>query len=190
MSAPHQNILLRALPADACLTLDELAPLVAFCRKALTQALAKLVTRRLVERIERGCYRLTVDGQQAVAAGIELTCAPQSYNPPAIRRNTLRQRVWNAARMQTGSFTAGDLARLAAKEELSAEPGASFYLRALAKAGYLRRLPKRKLCDAARGAVPIRYALIRNTGPIAPVVNRAQGSLRDPNTGEVVPCRL
>lgn len=192
MSAAHQTALLRALPADACLTLDDLEPLAALPRKALKQALGKLVARALVERVERGCYQLTPAGREAQASGAELTSAPQTYHRTSIRhRNTLRSRIWAAARMRPHGFTPADLAQLAGQGEADPEGEARRYLRALLDAGYLRKLRRatRDPGSIQPGAGAVRYSLIRDTGPAAPIVSRRGGSLRDPNTGEVVSCR-
>ncbi|MBF0372360.1 MAG: IclR family transcriptional regulator, partial [Alphaproteobacteria bacterium] len=62
-SAPVQTALVAALTrAGECLTLDALETATGLNRHGLSMASAKLVRAGWVERIERGCYRLTEAG--------------------------------------------------------------------------------------------------------------------------------
>lgn len=192
MTAPHQTELLRAMPAGACLTLDELEALTAMPRKPLKQALGKLLARDLVERARRGCYQLTPAGHEAQVSGVELTCAPQTYHRDSIRhKDTLRSRAWAALRMKGCSFTVADIVALVARGEADPEGEVRRYLKALCRAGYLyaQRRGDRDPSAMRPGAGPARYIMIKNTGPAAPIVSRRGAAVRDPNTGEVVSCR-
>ncbi|NYZ17029.1 hypothetical protein HL658_31185 [Azospirillum sp. RWY-5-1] len=152
-----------------CLTLDELAAATGDERTPMATQLRQLVLAGKVVRHERGCFR--------IAAGVSAgdPPAPMRRHKP---RTGLNARLWRAMRLR-GKFTAGDLVRLAARDgerEATVRKGADDFLRALRDCGYLRRLPN--------GTGPARYALIRDTGPAAPLVRRSRREAFDRNTGE------
>lgn len=99
------------------------------------------------------------------------------------RKPTLRQRLWDAMRVER-SFARADLLRLALAG--AATPGnmrgAQEYLTALHRAGHLRILRQGK--GTGRGGVQTRYLLHRNTGPAAPRYGKRTGVVYDPNTGQ------
>jgi predicted transcriptional regulator of viral defense system len=180
MSAAHQTTILRAVPPDACLTTAEIAEATGLERKAVTQAVGKLIHRDLIERAEVGCFRLTTAGAAAQADGMELTSAPiKQFTDMRKHRGSLRVRAWRAVRT-LGKFTIGDVQAMASREERDAQGGVQRYLLLLERAGYLRRLRKQ--------GRELRYALIRDTGPEAPMVARDRRSVKDMNTKEVHPC--
>lgn len=180
MSGGTQTTILRAVPEGACLTTAQIAEATGLERKAVTQAVGKLIHRDLLERAEVGCFRLTPAGAAAQAQGVELTSAPlRPYTDCRKHKGSLRVRAWRALR-SLGKATIGEVQAMAARDERDAQGGVQRYLLLLERAGYLRRLRKQ--------GRELRYALIRNTGPEAPMVARDRRSVKDPNTGEVHPC--
>ena len=66
-------------------------------------------------------------------------------------------------------------------EHVCTEATASAYVRQLAYAGYLR------VERASKPGTKARYALVRDTGPLAPAITRAR-VVFDRNTGALMPC--
>jgi hypothetical protein len=96
--------------------------------------------------------------------------------------NPLRQRAWEALRMLQKT-TLEELCLLTKEgAERDIESALGKYVRALEAAGYLQRLP----IKAPNGA--LRYRLVRNSGPQAPVWDAVIQVMRDPNTKEVHAC--
>lgn len=191
-NAHNQMALIRALPAGACLTVDDLTAVVPMDRRVIVKTAGALVTRGLLERVERGCFQLTAEGRRVVESGESLSSGPQGSHTGARtpRRTTLRTRLWRAMRVH-GKFTVGDLLTAAVRgAEKDPENNAHQYLRRLQEAGYLHRLPVRRKGTALTSNGFCRWTLIRDTGPDAPMLRRtATGwEIRDPNTGEVWPC--
>ncbi|SDH90125.1 hypothetical protein [Roseospirillum parvum] len=178
--ATHQESLLAVLAAggpEVCLTTAELAARSGLTRKQVGEASGKLVRRNLIERAEVGCFRLTDHGRAHVAAGTPLTSAPiKQFTAMRRHRDSLRVRAWRAMRMR-GKFTIADVAGLALRPG-EREGEVQRYLRTLFRAGYLRRL--------AGGGPCLRYALVRDTGPEAPMLIDGRRAVRDPNTGDTV----
>lgn len=178
--ADNQTSILRALPEGACWTTEQIAEVTGLTRKAVTQAVGKLISRDLVARAEVGCFQLTDAGVSAQADGVTLTSAPlKPFTDMRKHRQSLRVRAWRAARM-LGKFTIGDVQAAAARDERDAQGGVQRYLLLLERAGYLRRLRKR--------GRELRYALVRDTGPEAPMVRRDRQTIKDMNTGEIFAC--
>lgn len=192
-TAINQEAVLAAVPAGACLTLDELAAaLPALARQTVINTACGLVRRGLLERAERGCYRLTAEGRRVTAEGAPLNCGPQGPHgkPRRPRRSTLRVRLWRAMRLAR-KFTVSDLLAAACRGgEAAAESNARHYLRQLEAAGYLQRLGRRVPGTAPTSNGFARWSLVRDSGPEAPVAAKARAGwvVRDPNTGQVHPC--
>lgn len=178
--ADHQTSILRVLPEDACWTTEQIAEATGLTHKAVTQAVSKLIRRDLAFRAERGCFQLTEAGAIAKADEAILTSAPlKPFTNMRKHRKSLRVRAWRAARMLR-KFTIGEVQATAARDERDAQGGVQRYLLLLERAGYLRRLRKR--------GRELRYALVRDTGPEAPMVHRDRHSIKDMNTGEIFAC--
>lgn len=187
--ATRQTAVLRAVAAKGCLTVKEIADETGLARNDAATAAGKLLSRGLIERVERGCYRATADGEAQAASGKPLTSGPRTYHRGANRHpGSLRQRVWTALRnrMRGGSPGAsiGDLTQLAARDEKQPAGEVQKFLLRLYQAGYLRRLPPIK--DGQRRY--LRYELVRDTGPRSPQVRQGGRTVHDPNTGEDFPC--
>jgi len=88
-----------------------------------------------------------------------------------------RYRAWRSMRMLR-QFSVPDL--MATAEIGQSNVGK--YLQALNACGYLRIIKEKR--DGSRGG-HVRYMLIKNTGPNQPRC-RSDGTLYDPNTGEVI----
>ena len=78
-----------------------------------------------------------------------------------------REKIWNAMRIET-TFDFNTL------QQLTGAKKANIYLfmRVLKKGNYVRKKGKK------------RYRLIKNTGPLHPVISLEYGILKDRNTGE------
>lgn len=175
--------ILAKLPKGACLDIDELAGGLSFPRAALAGMLAALVLDGAVERVEQGCFRQSPNASPyAQLPGVE----PIMGDRRRRARAKIQLRLWRAIRMRL-KFTVGDLIRLASKDgDRPISEAASHYVRCLARAGYLRPLPRENGARAQK-----RWLLVRNTGAAAPVTLRTGASfcVVDPNTGERVPCK-
>ncbi|GLS86655.1 hypothetical protein GCM10010873_16290 [Cypionkella aquatica] len=175
---------------SACLSIDALAATIERPRYKIAKALHRLINRGLIERREEGCFTATAAGQAFIAGGAEIPngapTAEAACRKPV--RGTLRQRAWQAMRVQSCSFTIRKIAMLAARDEVNAEQDLHKWYRALEAAGYLQRQPRREAGTATTSNGLLRFTLLRNTGNIAPVHSIKYGCIRDPNTGEDTPC--
>jgi len=177
-----------ALAMGGCLTTAGLAEITGLDRKIISATLCRLILRGLVERVERGCFRLTAKGHLSAQRGEVIRSGPRRRHTGIKRspRDTFRQRAWMAMRM-AGKFTVPEILQLAGR---AGERGGSAdnlhrYLRALEQAGYVRRLPVRERGTAPGSNGYVRWRLIRDTGPLAPTVRR-NGTIIDRNTGGII----
>lgn len=173
------------LPPNACLTIDELAAaLPEYSRRDIVKATLKLISRGLLERVERGCYQLTSAGITSRDAAQALTSGPNEPLTAKTRTrkgSTLRRRIWRVMAVKQ-KFTIDDLLSVSTRgEEKNARNNVQKYLRCLFKAGYLREL-RRAPGEAITSNGFKRYQLIRYTGPQAPVLR--EDGVFDRNTGE------
>ncbi len=186
--AIHQMQIRRALADGSCRTTEELAEITGLSRRQVAKTTGRMILRRLVERVEIGCYRLTEAGLASEKAGEVLTSGPTRKHTGrrANPQGSFRQRAWAAMRM-SGKFTVPDLLRLAARpgERGGTAHNLHRYLRALERAGYIRRLPVRESGTRPGSNGFIRWILMRDTGPECPAL-RNDGTLIDRNTGEIM----
>jgi hypothetical protein len=86
-----------------------------------------------------------------------------------------KDKLWQSMRIMRSNFTSADLATVS---EVNAA-NARLYVRALRRAGFLRRTSPRT--PGKPGSADL-YALVRNTGPLSPIRHR-HGGVYDRNTG-------
>lgn len=168
---------------DACLMIGGIAEELGLSRAQVSQAAAFLIARGFVERIERGCFRLTEAGRAARDHGVTIetgvTGAVRALRVP--KRATIRQRAWNAMRI-TRTFTVADLTTAVARPgDGDVEENLRRYVNALTRSGYLARAARRRPGTAPGSNGYAIYSLVRDTGPVAPVVSRKQGAVHDFN---------
>ncbi|PKR55503.1 hypothetical protein [Thalassospira marina] len=178
------------LPPQTCLTIDELDAALDLPRKEIVKSTQRLMSRGLLERVERGCYQLTAAGIESRAVGEALTSGPTGPDTTKSRKKkaNLRTRLWRVMCVKQ-KFIIDELVAIAAKgPEKDARENARKYLRALELAGYLRVLPRQK-GEAATSNGFKRFQLIRQTGPRAPEVKRGGQHVFDPNTGAFHDCK-
>lgn len=97
----------------------------------------------------------------------------------------LRQRAWWVMRRRI-SFTLPELLQtLADGTERDAKGNLGKYVRALEKAGIIRREGERQPGTALTSNGHLRYQLIVNDGRKAPVWRESSSSVYDPNSGKV-----
>lgn len=186
-SLTPSNMVFNALAEGDCLGMDRLAEMLPLLsRQKISAAARVMVGRGWAERIEAGCFRLTAEGRRAHAAGEVIKYGsnnPKQYNRP--RRKTLASRLWRAMRL-TGKFTLNSLLELAGRGETNQIYSARVFVRALERAGYIQRLPRREPGFSPNSRGYLRWHLIKDTGHLTPMVRR-KGMLFDPNLGEDVP---
>lgn len=183
-----QTRLLRQI-GDACLTLAELAEMSGHSAHQVSAAMAKLVSRGLVDRVERGCFEVTRDGRRALLAGKVIKSGPR--RPHTGRRSpvrdTLRQRAWNAMRMAK-RFTIRDLAAVSVRGgEGDPVENIGRFIRDLARAGYVQKVGTEEGTAVTSNGF-VRWVLVRDTGHRVPVYSAKRRAVVDFNTGEDVPC--
>lgn len=146
-------------------------------RKTIENYLAFLLAEKVIRVV--GCE------QRGAAATHRYTIVNPGDAPPMRRGNSAmgqrQQALWMAIR-SLGQFRASELAEAASTDTLViARETASSYVADLLKAGYL----------AIAGSAPERrqtliYRLVRNSGPRAPIVMRAERACFDLNLMRVV----
>ena len=204
----HQTRVLYALPPGACKTLPGLSDTLGLTHRQVCNAASALIGKGLVERIDIGRYRLTENGERAVAAGLAITSGPNAPHqgvrrprrlcrlagtasltagsPPGLlsMADTLRQRAWTAMRIQRG-FTINDLLVASTHGcERNAANNLRRYLKALAGAGVVR-LMRRRVAGTRHGSNGfLKYQLLKDLGEIAPTLRPKRGVLHDHNSGQ------
>jgi len=180
------NAVLRHLGMDVCRTPDDLAAATGLTNHNVVAAAGRLIARGLADRREVGCYVLTPEGAAFLAGGKVVKSGPvgplERETPRRMARATTRDRLWSAMRI-LGKFSLGDLLALA-DEGRRGYANARNYLSILTRAGYLRELPRREPGTAVTSNGFKRWALVRNTGPAAPVWRPRNGQIYDLNLGE------
>lgn len=158
-------------------------------RHQVSNAAALLARRGLLSRPATGVYQLTRSGRAASVEGVNLTSGPKGpHGKVPAYRDTFRERVWRSMRIRR-RFTIGDVVSDAAREtEKDARNNATRYVGILRRAGYVRALPRRRQGTAPTSNGFKVFALIRDTGPRAPVWRQARGVVHDFNLGEDVSC--
>jgi hypothetical protein len=161
-------------------------------RKQVMECVGRLLQNKLVQRcdVKRrvfgepviALYCLTDAGEAAVASGKRITSGPNKplVAPRKSAASTFRARLWAAFRISKKA-TLPDLIELA-REDRDADDvhsNALRYLTALVRAGVAARLPTREPGYAPSSPGFVRFALIRDLGPGAPIA--AAKSLVDPN---------
>lgn len=184
-----QTELLHHLGAS-CLTIDVLAQDLGLTNRQVSNAAAGLIEKNLLERVEAGCFQLTVQGRNAAQSGVQITSGPngplQSVRKPEAL--TLRQRAWNAIRIQR-RFTVPDLLTAAAMgDEKSAANNLQRWLGYLCRARIVRRLPRRQPGTAPTSPGYVQYTLVNDLGHIAPTYRAKSRAIFDHNSGEEIRC--
>ncbi len=181
--------LLRALAAAEHPALDDLVGATGMARGRVGTAMATLMSRGLVRSVGRGRYALTAAGRQVVTSGKEIRSGPRGLHTGVRRpaQDTLRARLWRALRLKRKASLPELLTLAARGSERAAERNAWMYLRALHSAGYIQKLPSRAPGTHPNSRGHIKWLVIRDTGPRAPIVRRRHREMVDPNTGERFP---
>lgn len=184
---PIKDLVLGLLEPGTCLTVVEIAAALDVTTHDVSSATVQLVSRGLVDRKAVGCFALTEDGDAWRASGRSLSAsAPRPTALPTCKRPglTLGDRAWAALRIRQKA-TIGDLVELARRSETTAEKRIGAYVVALERAGYVRRMAK--LAPTHSGGRAVRWLLVRDTGPLAPVVRVKRRDVWDRNTEQAFP---
>lgn len=170
-----------AAPRD-CITEARLAELTGYDARSVENCCLKLRKHGLLARTERGCHKLTAAGRAALEQGARIRSGPRGkWSGVNLQKETLRTRAWLGMRLKR-KFTLDDLVMLAARGgERHAESNLGKYVRALARAGYVRQLQVREAGTAMTSNGFVRWMLVQNTGPEAPVWRPSRGTVYDPN---------
>lgn len=183
--------IMRHLADGACLTIDELSVALDLTRRQVSDGAAKLAARKYLLRMAKGCYRLSETGLEAAAAGEVITCGPTGPDTKPVRtkvRNTFRDRAWRSMRIRRQFTLADVIADAATDADTNSDSNMRRYLQFLKQAGYVAELRSRQPGTRMTSNGFKRYALVKNTGPLAPVYRPKVSALHDYNIGEDVPC--
>lgn len=171
-----------AAPED-CITEARMAEITGLSTRQVDAGTRKLRQIGWLDKVGQGCHQITRDGLVAYQAGKRLTSGPRGPQSTGQRNRDpgLRQRVWNVLRM--GRKVSVDDIILLVVDGGEADPASNIgkYLRALSRAGYLRRLPLREQPLNATSNGAIRWLLVDDTGPAAPRWRASRGVVYDPN---------
>lgn len=185
------QVLLEALPEQGCRTTAELAAVTGLDPKYVSQRAAVLHARALIVTDRPGCYRITAAGLVARAAGT--VSRPGPKGPLTGRKPagavSLTQHVWTALRFAKKA-TVRELVGLAGLDDgRYRDPvgQAGRYLALLTISGHVAALPRREPGTAPTSNGHIRFLLVRDSGPRAPLWSQRHGDITDPNTGERFP---
>lgn len=177
--------LLKAIGTSAprdCITEARLVELTGYTAKQVENACNNLRRHGFVARTGKGCHRLTDAGRAALAEGAALRSGPKG--PETGRRSRdpgLRQRAWNCLRLGR-KLTYDDIAmRVVEGPERNARDNIRKYVGALAKAGYVQVMERREAALNPTSNGCLRFILVSDTGPLAPIVRVSRNTLYDPN---------
>lgn len=168
-----------------CVRLCDVEKFTGLTATQVEQGCLKLRKHGFIEKSDEGCLSITDAGREAVCAGTKIRSGPKgSQIAPKVNKNSLRIKVWRAIRIRS-KFSIPDLAMLVAEggeKDITSNIGK--YIRALEKAGYIVKMPKREPGTKMTSNGHIRYWLLpeRDTGPLAPVWRVAANVMYDPNT--------
>lgn len=170
--------------SEECITEARMVELTGLTAKQVDHAALKLRKHELLEKTGQGCHKLTDSGREAAAAGKTLRSGPRKWTGVKLHKDSLRVRVWRAMRIRR-KFSIPDLEVLVAEggeKDMTSNIGK--YIRALEKAGFLIKLPKREAGNAATSNGFVRWWLPddKDTGPMAPMWRTSKGTVYDPNT--------
>jgi hypothetical protein len=178
-----KEAILAALAARDSLTTAEIAAAVSRSVREAAPPCGDLIVAGLIERIERGVYRLTPAGRDWLASGKPIKSGPKRPQRGQRRpkRDSFRQRAWAAIRIMKGGFTSSDILLRAARPSEAAASNLGHYLRALADGGVI--VETRRTAPDKPGSNGLRvFRLVKDVGDIAPRVSRV--GLVDMNGGE------
>lgn len=187
--ATSQQSVIESMKTDHIHSMSELAEATGLKSYLVALATRKLIKRGLIKREAPGRFRLTSAGRKHKHEGSVIAGSINFNGIPPPARNTLRFRLWNALRNEEKAQTVDQLLEMAVNgEETSPHNNACTYLRALETAGYVVRMARKAKGPARTSPGLIRFRLVRDTGPDAPVWRPKRLALYDPNTGEETPC--
>lgn len=172
-----------------CITEARMAELTGFDAKVVENCCLKLRTHGFLTKTARGCHQLTPAGIAAWREGAKLRSGPKgAHIGRKTVSGTVRERAWSALRI-TGKGSIPDVIMLAAEGgERDIANNIGKYFSALERAGYLRQLRVREPGTSPTSNGHVRWLLVRNSGPLAPVWRVKAGTVYDPNTEEEWPC--
>jgi len=164
-----QDSILQAIGPTACLLSGEIATAIGRKGNKVSNAVGKMIIAGYVERIERGCFRLTAKGKAQIGKPIKPgPRGPHTGVRPPVD-DTFRQRAWSAMRIM-GTFTTADILERAQRPaEGCMADNLGKYLRGLVANGVVIETPRRSLQgDAPTSNGRKVYRLSRDLGEIAP----------------------
>ena len=168
--------------AEGLLTTKAIADGTGIDRIQVSKSCTILRSRGLIAQEAVGRFRATPAGREFLAQGQAVQSGPIGPHTGKPRPQGLRARAWAAMRAQ-GQFTVGGLVEIAVKGgEAYPHNNIRAYVRKLEAAGYVARLRRRQAGTAPTSNGYIRYLLLKNTGPKAPIWRPRKGALFDPNT--------
>lgn len=193
--ATTQMTILEALKPGSPIALDELDQGLDIERRFIVNSCVRLIHSGLIERTERGVYRITKNGLGQLKSGKPITSGKNGKRTGVrrVRSGGLRQRLWNAMRQHSvggtsKAFSLPDLLTVAlneGEETPSTYNNAGQYIRQLKKTGYLLTLTRRQPGTRPGSNGFALYKLDRDSGERSPVVRAREKCLFDPNTNEV-----
>lgn len=176
-------------PGQDCVTEARLAELTGLSPGQVERAAGKLVKYGFLSRTARGCHKLTEAGRSAIIEGekIRWRSGPKGrHTGQRACSHGIRQRAWNVLRMG-GKRTVDDILMLVVEGgERDARGNVRRYLQALVRAGYVTVMPTREAALNPTSNGCLRYLLVRDSGPEAPVWRVSRGVVFDPNTETAV----
>ncbi len=178
------------------LTLTDFNAAVSQNLDSVKSAVGRMVISGLIERSERGHYRLTKLGQEQRDSGEPIKSGKKGPRTGAKKPKptAFKQRLWNAMRSYnvgglSKCFSLNDLLMIAlndGEQTAHTENNARQYLRQLKKTGYLLTLTRRQAGTRPGSNGYKLFKLTNDTGELSPIVRIREKAIYDPNTREVV----
>jgi len=165
-----------------CITEARMAEITGHDATSIENSCLKLRQHGFVLKTGPGCHKLTPAGFAAYQQGGALRSGPKGKCIGArVKRGTLRERAWTGMRVKL-KFSIDDLVMLCAEGgERDIGSNLRKYLKALERAGFVRQLPRREPGYDKCSNGFVRYLLVVNNGPLAPVWRSSHAKVYDPN---------
>lgn len=154
--------------------------------KQVVKSCGTLLRRGFVGHIENGRYRINPSGRELLRAGNAVTSGPNGPTGHRENRQTLRERLWRALSLVRKATIPELLDLAAAGVEKNANNNARKYLIALERSGYVIRMGRRIPGTSPTSNGFVRWFLVKESGPKAPVYCGKKHIVFDPNTNEEV----
>jgi len=186
---PSQQVLAYLGTRLGAVHVREIRKAIALTEDQVQGAVKTLVRRGYVKRlgqIGEGRVKASAEGLAFLEAGKQVTSGPNGPGKLGEDGSTLRSRIWRALRLLRKGTIAEILELAERGSEGNAARSTKEYLNALCRSGHCMRLSRPgDKAEWPNTKPPTRYCLCLDNGPTAPLYDKRQRHVYDPNIKKV-----